>query len=646
VNLARGDSTRRPARPLALLWALVALGLLAWAALTVPAGRPDLAIARDFRVLEQPPASGLLTLWVRWDARRGEVGWVALEPGHPWSAGQEAYWRRRVHPGWNALIWDDFSGFPRGRPVTLRVLEGGGSASLARADVSPRYTLAHLEPLAGLLAALALAGGAAGMLVWRARSAMRRGRRRLWYLALAASAALALGLRAHTLTTQSLWFDEVLTAVGAQSFAWVLYSAQIFGHPPLQYLVAWAVGGTHATEGWLRGPFVAAGVAAVVTTGYLGRRLLGAPTGILAAGLLAISALHVELSQLARPYALLVLAVTLSWLLLFRALQRGAPADWTCFSAVTALAMYAHYAAAVVVLAEALTAATWVARRQGANGLRAGLAFCGIAVLFAPWAPELARLAAAPRGSVATATPPFMEFLAGVLMPQFVGSGHAGALISVMIVVGLWRLRDRPEVAVAVTASLVLPLLLWLVHTKHFLAGRHFAFLLPLLALVVAHGLRTTACALGHRLTPQPGWAPRVGAAVAAMTFILVGWLPASANLDGYYQWRLGTDWRTVALVLDRAVTPGDEVVATLGAVYPLRHYWSGLVTEVDERVLSERYRRGPAGHRLWIITLDGWDSEPALRQWLAAHAVQVGEVPPSWSRPRVHIHRAQMAPR
>src|SRR5262249_22530340 len=157
---------------------------------------------------------------------------------------------------------------------------------------------------------------------------------------------------------QSLWFDEVLTVVGAQSFAWVLYSAHIFGHPPLQYLVGWLVGGAHATEGWLRTPFVAAGVAGVVATGYLGRRLLGTSTGLLAAALLAISPLHVELSQLARPYAFLVLAVTLSWLTLFRALQRGSAADWVCFSAVAALAMYTHYAAGLLILAEALVTLT------------------------------------------------------------------------------------------------------------------------------------------------------------------------------------------------------------------------------------------------------------------------------------------------
>jgi dolichyl-phosphate-mannose-protein mannosyltransferase len=641
-----GDA--RPARSLAALWGFVAVVLLGWAALTGPSpGQHPVAGAREFGVLSHRPSAGVLTLWVRWDAPSGEAAWVALEPGSPWPDGVDAYWRRRVHPGWNTFIWDDFSGFPPGRPVTLRVLEGQGRWSVARPDTSALYTPAHLQPFAGLLAALVLAGGAAAVLVWRARSSMRFAPRP-WHLVLAAAAVLALGLRAHTLTTQSLWFDEVLTAVGAQSFGWVLYSAHIFGHPPLQYLVGWAVGGAQATEGWLRGPFVAAGVAAVVGTGYFGRRLCGTSTGLLAAALLAISPFHVELSQLARPYALLVLAVAVSWLTLFRGLERGAVADWVCFSAVTALAMYTHYSAGFVVLAEALVAATWIARRRGDNGLRALLSFSGIAVLFAPWVPVLTRLVGGPRGSGPASTPAFRDLFTGALIPQLIGSGLGGAVVGALILLGLWKLRSRPEIALAAISSLALPLLLWPAHAKHFLAGRHFAFVLPVLALVVAHGLVTAAWTLGNALArvlgPRYERTRRVGAALTATVLILLGYLPASANLEGYYRWRQGTDWRTVATVLDRAVTPGDAVVGTLGAVYPLRYYWSGLVTQIDGRMLSERYHHGPPGQRLWIITLEGWDWQPELHQWLAAHAVQVGEVPPSWSLPRVYIHRAQGA--
>ena len=650
---SRNGAEPRPERPalrLAALWTVVALVLAGWWALAAPRAVDHAATgAGAFNVLERRPAARVLTLWAHWDAPRGAVGWVALEPGQPWPAAAEPYWRRRVHPGWNQLIWDDFSGFPPASPVRLRVLEGQGRWLVAPPATSAIYTFAHLRPLRGFLAALVLAGGAAGILTWRGLRGTRARAPRPWHLALAATAALALGLRAHTLTAQSFWFDEVLTAIGAQSFAWVLYSAHIFGHPPLQYLVGWVVGGAQATEGWLRGPFVAAGVAGVVATGYLGRRLLGASTGLLAAALLAISPFHIELSQLARPYAFLILVVALSWLTLFRALGRGSAADWACFSAVAALALYTQYSAGFVLLAQALVAATWVGRRHGHNGLRALLSFSGIVVLFAPWAAVLAGVVAGQRGGGPASTQAFRELVAGALIPQLIGSGIGGGVVGALILLGLWKLRGRPEIALAVISSLMLPLLLlWPAHARHFLAGRHFACVLPLLALVVAHGLVSAAWALGNALTRALGsrqeWTPRVGAALTAAGLILIGYLPASASLDGYYRWRHGTDWRTVATVLDRMVTPGDEVVATLGAAYPLRYYWRGGVTQTDGHALAERYHRGPSGQRLWIITLEGWDWEPEIHRWLEAHAVQVGEVPPSWSLPRVYIHRAQGA--
>ena len=87
-------------------------------------------------------------------------------------------------------------------------------------------------------------------------------------------------------------------------------------------------------------------------------------------------------------------------------------------------------------------------------------------------------------------------------------------------------------------------------------------------------------------------------------------------------------------------VGPDDEVLATLGAVYPLRYYWRPTVSETGDAPLRDRFRTGPPKHhRVWLVTLDAWDWKPELQEWLAANTIVVGEVPASWSRQRVYIH-------
>ena len=629
---------------LLLAWAAVALALQTWAVLTGPGAATGPADA-DGTVLARPPGVPILTLWTHWEAERGAVGWVILEPGEPWpAAGDQAYLRRRVRPGWNQLIWDDLSRFPGERPIRLRLLEGEGPLRIAAVRTSAWYTPAHLRPLRGLVAALLLGGLAAVALGWRRLRADPRIRLRPWHLGVLAVAAGALALRLYTLTTQSFWFDEVLTAIGAQSFAWVLYSAQIFGHPPLQYLAGWAAGGGAATEASLRAPFVAAGVGAVIVIALLGRRLMGPATGLVAAVLLAVSPFHVELSQLARPYAFLVLAVGLSWLALFRALERGGVVDWLAFSAAAALALYTHYLGGQVVLVQAAVAAAWVARRAGAGGLPALVSFAGVGLLLAPWLEVLGPLAGAQVGGGHLSAATLGGFVTHVLIPEQLGSGAAGALIGALGLLGLWGLRGRPEVALAAVLTVALPIaLLWAINPVHPLAGRHFAFVVPMVMLLIAHGLvltgRAIEAALSWRAPASGAHRARVVAATVALALIVAGHLPAGAALGGYYQWRHGTDWRTVAEVLDRLVGPEDDVLATLGATYPLRYYWRSTVAETDAARLQARGPSAASRRRIWIVTIEGWDWAPELHQWLATHAVRVGEVPASWSRQRVFIH-------
>jgi dolichol-phosphate mannosyltransferase len=627
-----------PAGQLAAFWLVAALVLAGWGLLAAP--RPAAQVpagGTGLTLFAQRPPGSLLALWVQWDAPAGATGWAVLEGARPWSSSDEMFWRRRLYPGWNYLLWPEVWTLAAQEPIRLSLADGAGAAwriTAPRVDAS--YGLHHLTSLRGLLAALALAGLLA-LVRGRVPAVPNR-----WWLALAGVTGLAVWLRAHTLTLQSLWFDEVLTAIGAQSLAWVVYTPAIFGHPPLQYLTAWLVGGSAANEAWLRLPSLAAGVATVVALAGLGRQLAGPVAGMVAALALTVSPLHVELSQLARPYALFLLFTVLALGALWHALDRGRTRDWLWLSALLALNLYTHYLALQVLLLVTLTALVLLARRRWRGAGCAVLSVAGSLVLLLPWLPVLRRLGAAQLGQGDLPAGLLQHLVTQVFVAQFLGQGIGTLLGLGLVACALWSLRRQPHLALIALLWLALPLaVLWLAQPAHFIAGRHLAFTLPVLMLLLGRGVVTlaeTAAGAGRVLGGHGHAVTRLGAALTAGVLVVAWGTPSAEGLRGYYQGRVGADWRTVASVLDRAIGHEDRVLATVGAVYPLRYYWAPRVEDVVAAGFPGRPHPGTG--RAWLITHAGRDRPPGLEEWLQAHAIQVGEIPASWSLPGLQIYR------
>ena len=641
----------RPALLLALVWLVVALLLQGWAMISQPRSSTRLAgEGGTIMIAPAPPARGVLSVWVWWDASRGADGWVVLEAGDPWPPAAEAFWRRRVHPGWNLLVWSQASTLPEGAAVRLRAMRGTPAHwGIAEPVVSDGYRLDHLVELRGLLIALVMTAFAGAASVVRGLRARRRRDEPLaaiaWSAGLVAIAAIAVVLRVRTLTTQSLWFDEVLTAIGVQSFDWVLYTPQVFGHPPLHYLAGWLFGGAGTHDGWLRGPFVASGVATVVAVAWLGRQLFGAATGMVAGLALALLPFHVELSQTARPYAPFLFLSVVSATAMVSAMRTGSAAAWTIFSATTALGIYTHYLGTTLLIIEAVTMLLLFGLRRARGAGAALVSFVAVGILLAPWAPVLARLFVTQvgRGDLTGST--LHRLVVDVFVPQFLGPGTATTLGVVLVARGLWALRRRPDVAVPIGLWLAVPVVLvWAAQPSHFLAGRHLALVVPPLFLVLARGVTAFAADVARvaslAVRTEARWPARIAGTATVAVLVATWTFPVTAGLRGYYESRRGADWRTVAGLLNEAVASHDRVVATVGAGYPLRHYWRADVEVLDPDAL-ERMLTSRPGERLWIVRHRGWDRPPELDHWLERHAVRVADVPPSWSQPGVDVYRA-----
>jgi mannosyltransferase len=98
-------------------------------------------------------------------------------------------------------------------------------------------------------------------------------------------------------------------------------------------------------------------VLAVVLAYPLGARLFGRAAGLISAFALATCAGAVAAAQQARPYALAVLGIVLSSLLLLRALERGSTGRWTAYALSAAVLPLLHPAAAAALVAQAVAAA-------------------------------------------------------------------------------------------------------------------------------------------------------------------------------------------------------------------------------------------------------------------------------------------------
>jgi 4-amino-4-deoxy-L-arabinose transferase-like glycosyltransferase len=639
-----GAFARRAAGRLAAFW-LAAMALVVGGTLVFEPG-----VARELApgtphvtLFPARPEGAVLAVGVGWDAPPGMEAWVVLEGARPRSDTDAMSWRRRVHGGWNHVVWADLARLPAGEPVRLRLEPASATPwRISEPRVDAGYRWHHVAQLRGLLVALGLVIVLAPARIGARATGPRRSGALTWWLAVTAIAGVALWLRLHTLALQSLWFDEILTAIGARDLAWVIHTPQIFGHPPVHYLAAWLAGGSAANEWWLRLPSIVAGTGTVVALACLGRALLGPATGLAAALALSLSPFHVEISQLARPYALFLLFTVLSVTALVQALQRQRVQDWLWFSALVTLNLYTHYLAWQVLALEAAMVAVLVPVAHWRRALPALVSFAGAAVLMLPWAPILARLGSAQLGRGDVSAGSFRELLTTVFVPQFLGPG-LGTLVGLGLlgcaVVGL---RRRWPTALATLLWLALsPLILWLAQPAHFIAGRHLAFTLPIVMLLLGHGVVTVAEVTGRaarRLGMLHHALPRLGAAAAAVAVVVAWSAPSAEALRHYYQARHGIDWRFVATVLDEAIGEHDRVVATVGALYPLRHYWSVRVEDLAAAGYPGPPPRDVA--RRWVVAHTGWDRPADLGAWLDTHAVKVGAIPASWSVPGLELYR------
>ncbi|HET9052388.1 MAG TPA: glycosyltransferase family 39 protein [Candidatus Dormibacteraeota bacterium] len=157
---------------------------------------------------------------------------------------------------------------------------------------------------------------------------------------------------------KSIWYDEGITAgiarMGPAKLAHTLWWDE--PNMSLYYVLMrlWSLG--QGSELLLRLPSVVAGVAAAALVCRLALRMFGTQVAVVASIFTLTDAFYIQYAQEARSYMLTILLVTVSSFLFVRCVEEeGARLLWVAYAVVTALAVYAHFFAAAVPIAHALS---------------------------------------------------------------------------------------------------------------------------------------------------------------------------------------------------------------------------------------------------------------------------------------------------
>lgn len=400
--------------------------------------------------------------------------------------------------------------------------------------------------------------------------------RDLWVLL--AIVGLGAALRAWRLGAELLWNDEGFSWWWSQQPLADLWGAQgrIETNPPLYYTLQhlWLVFGN--SEAALRSISAILGTLTVPLAYLIGRAVVGRGAGLLAAALLATSAVHVHYSQEARGYALLGVAAAAAvlGLLTFLRAHDGPHAPpgaglggLALYVLGTTVALYTHHTAVFLLALANLAALGWWLGRADASRrfLLAWLAANLVPVAAWLWLlPAILAQAKAASTIGWIVQPRLHRALYDVLRlygGRYVGRGPPAAILlaplPLLALLGLRSLR-RPVALVLATFLAGVPLLTYAAG----LAGRPLwiertlLWPLPLGLALAAAGIVTV---------PRP----RLRAAVLAL---ILG--AQAVDLAAYYTKTKKTPFAAAAAAITRSWRPGDALLLVPGEIsFPLAYY-------------------------------------------------------------------------
>ena len=351
-------------------------------------------------------------------------------------------------------------------------------------------------------------------------------RNHLFYLGVLLLVVASSGLRLETVGQRTIWYDETYTEKLAQlpSVSKVIERANrdFSGNvPPLHYLLCFLHYRVSDSLSSLRMASVESGVLAVLALVAVGCQLFNRKVGLVSGALLAFCVYHINYSQDARPYALLVLLVVLSFLCVFGFLTSGRWRWLPAFVAAAAASVYSHHfawilQACIAVTLLAVLVARYARRSEGGpNGgswkpvlLFSVLAYAALGLLYLPLVPDLMEFLVRPGSSASHSLSLSFQFFWELFGRWGNGSSwsflYAGCFVAGLVVILL-----RRDVSLALILWFAAPFIVFaLVPSKSRLFDiRYVIGALPAFLLIVALGI-VSLVSQGQKLLARAWEAP------------------------------------------------------------------------------------------------------------------------------------------
>jgi mannosyltransferase len=268
---------------------------------------------------------------------------------------------------------------------------------------------------------------------------------RLLLVALLVIIALGAALRIHKLDGDSLWLDEAYSIkFSHEAPAGIIEETARDVHPPLYYFALhyWMLvfGDSEQAVRLLSALF---GILALPALYLVASQMFDRTTGLLAAGVLALSRFHLEFSQEARMYSLLCLLSLLSIYFFLKLLEGKSRYALAGYIAVSALMMYTHVYSFFILAAENVYWLTlfFASRDTFKRVWKRWLASQVIlAALFVPWlSVQLQQFSRVQQGFWIPKLPPSLLL---TTLTTLAGSNQLAWIFSALIVLSLfagWR---------------------------------------------------------------------------------------------------------------------------------------------------------------------------------------------------------------